>query len=271
MAHLGEREGTFLGGMPYLAVGKGQPLVYLAGWTPNHQVPAGGFERRMTLRTITPFAAAGYEVYWTNRSPGTPEEISWAEIADRHAEALHVEFGRPVPVIGHSSGGSLLLQMIADRPEVVDRAVVASAAYTLGPVAKRSQLLLLDGLERTGRFTGEALVDGAEGMVRNRWLRAALTPALRLAARVIKVENPTDAIATLRAEDGFDIRDRLTSVPTETLVICGARDHFWTLDMFAETAYRMPRGRLVMYPDQGHGLVTSKQFFVDVLSFLRDG
>jgi pimeloyl-ACP methyl ester carboxylesterase len=256
------------GDLPYLAVGDGTPLVYLAGWTANHRVPKPGLERRLTLRTVTPLANAGFEVYFTNRRPGMTDPTSWAELAAQHADALATRFGRPVHVIGHSSGGSLLLQILADRPEVVDRAVVACAAYRLGPVAKRSQLLLLEGLERTGRFTGEAMVDLIEGMVRHRWIRVALSPALRLAARAVTVENPTDAIATLRAEDGFDVRDRLDSIPNETLVICGARDHFWTLDMFAETAYRMPRGRLIMYPDSGHGLVTTKQFFTDVIDFL---
>ena len=51
--------------------------------------------------------------------------------------AILERFGGPVPVIGHSTGGSLLLQLVADRPDVVTRAVVASAAYTLGPVAKQ--------------------------------------------------------------------------------------------------------------------------------------
>ena len=54
-------------------------------------------------------------------------------------------FGGPVPVIGHSTGGSLLLQLLADRPDVVTRAVVASAAYTLGPVAKQAQRELMAG------------------------------------------------------------------------------------------------------------------------------
>ena len=52
----------------------------------------------------------------------------------------------------------------------------------------------------------------------------------------------------LRAEDAFDVRDRLGDIQTETLVICGAQDPFWTLEMFAETAFRLPHGKLIMYP-----------------------
>jgi hypothetical protein len=52
-------------------------------------------------------------------------------------------------------------------------------------------------------------------------------------ARRIDVENPTDAIAMLRAEDAFDVPDRLTEIPTETLVVAGAQDGFRTIAMFA--------------------------------------
>ena len=67
-----------------------------------------------------------------------------------------------------------------------------------------------------------------------------LTPLGMVAAKLITVENPTDAIAMLRAEDAFDVRDRLGDIQTETSVICGAQDYFWTPEMFAETAFRLP-------------------------------
>jgi hypothetical protein len=34
------REGTFSGGLPYLMLGSGQPLVYLCGFTSNNRDPA---------------------------------------------------------------------------------------------------------------------------------------------------------------------------------------------------------------------------------------
>jgi alpha-beta hydrolase superfamily lysophospholipase len=65
-----------------------------------------------------------------------------------------------VHVLGHSTGGSIVMQLIADHPQVVRRAVEASAAYALGPVARRAQLNMLRSLETTGRFAAEELVDG---------------------------------------------------------------------------------------------------------------
>lgn len=253
-----------------MVVGSGTPLVYLCGWTPSHRNPEPGLERWMALRAVRPLAERGFEVFFVNRWPGMPANISFAQVAERHADAIGEHFGRAVDVLGHSTGGSLVLQLIADRPDAVRRAVVASAAYRLGPVAKRSQLQMLADLERTGRLSGPTLAGGLEGMLRSSWVRSMLTPPLRLLARGVSIDNPTDAIAMLRAEDAFDVRDRLGSISTETLVVCGARDYYWTPEMFAETAYRMPHGRLIMYPDRGHALILAPEFFRDVVAFLRE-
>lgn len=99
-------------------------------------------------------------------------------------------------------------------------------------------------------------------------MQRALSVPMRLAS-LVKVRTPSDPIAVLRAEDQFDVYDRLPEIPTETLVICGARDYFWTPEMFAETADRLRRGELIMYPKAGHSIVTSKQFVADVVAFVN--
>jgi pimeloyl-ACP methyl ester carboxylesterase len=116
------REGTFTGGLPYLVVGSGEPLVYLCGFTLDHRNPRQGFERTLTLRTLTPLARAGFQVYFTNRWPDMAPGTTFAEIAERHAAAIRDHFGKPVDVLGASTGGSLALQLIADRPDVVRKA-----------------------------------------------------------------------------------------------------------------------------------------------------
>jgi pimeloyl-ACP methyl ester carboxylesterase len=263
------REGTFSGGLPYLRLGRGQPLVYLYGSTPDNRNPKHGLERFFTLRTVAPLARVGFEVYFTNRWSEMASDISFAEVAERHAEAIRAYFGQPTDVLGHSTGGSLTLQLIADHPDVVHRAVVASAAYTLGPVARKAHLELLHAIETTGQYSPEAILDLMAGFIRSRWVRTLLTPFAMVAAKRITIENPADAVAMLRAENAFDVRDRLGNIQTETLVICGAQDYFWTPEMFAETAFRMPRGKLIMYPNRGHAVVTAPEFFSDVTAFLR--
>jgi|KBSSwiStaDraftv2_1062776.scaffolds.fasta_scaffold343862_2 pimeloyl-ACP methyl ester carboxylesterase len=256
-------EGSFRNGEPYLRVGTGRPLVYLSGFSIEHANPTG-FGRWVTLSTVRPFARAGFEVYFTGRAPHLAPTTTFADLAASLADGLGEQFGEPVDVLGHSTGGSLALQIIADRPEAVRRAVVASAAYRLGPNGKQVQRDLWRGLEQDARFRADQL---AVGFTQNRALQRLLSIPMRLVS--FKVTDPADPIAVLRAEDKFDVYDRLPDIPTQTLVICGARDYFWTQEMFAETAHRLPRGELIVYPKRGHNIVTSKQFVADVVSFLE--
>src|SRR5690242_503149 len=157
-------EGSFRNGEPYLRVGTGRPLVYLSGFSTEHANPTG-FGRRLTMLTVRPFANAGFEVYFTGRAPHLPPMTTFPDLAASLADGVREYFGEPVDILGHSTGGSLVLQTIADRPEVVRRAVVASAAYRLGPVGKQAQLDLMHGLEKDGRFRADQL---AVGLTQNR-------------------------------------------------------------------------------------------------------
>jgi hypothetical protein len=78
-------------------------LIYLPGGTPNHDNPPTGFQRQLTLRTVSPFARAGFDVFFTNRWPGMSIDVTWPEVAAGHATALGEHFGRPVHVLGHST------------------------------------------------------------------------------------------------------------------------------------------------------------------------
>jgi pimeloyl-ACP methyl ester carboxylesterase len=127
VARIDVGEGPFSGGLPYLVLGSGEPLIYLCGFTLDHRNPRPGLERTLTLRTITPLARLGFQVYFTNRWPGMAADTTFVDVAERHAEAIRNYFGKPVDVLGASTGGSLTLQLIADRPAVVRRAVVACA------------------------------------------------------------------------------------------------------------------------------------------------
>ncbi len=99
-------------------------------------------------------------------------------------------------------------------------------------------------------------------------MRRLVGPLAELAARRISIANPADAVTMLRAEDEFDVRDRLAQIPTETLVAYGVRDYFWPPEMVAETAVRMP-ARLLFYADRGHALPLAREFVRDVIAFLR--
>lgn len=82
--------------------------------------------------------------------------------------------------------------------------------------------------------------------------------------------NPSDMIATIRAEDAFDIADRLGEIEAPTLLIAGDRDRNFGMELFERTAALIPDSRLIIYEGRGHGgTFTDRWFARDVVAFLK--
>lgn len=233
--------------LPYLAVGSGPPLVMAMGLTPTHEIPTG-FERRMALRGALPLARH-FRVYIVNQRPGMQPGTSMADIARDLAGAVEREFATPVFLTGTSTGGSVALQLAVDRPELVRALVVIASAYRLGPRGRELQQELA-ALTRAG--------DPVEGWARlttamlPRPLQRPASPVVRRMVRSMAPEDPTDLLATIEAEDAFDVGDELHRVTAPTLVIGGGKDAFYPRALFEDTAARIPDGRVHLRPDWGH-------------------
>ncbi|MBJ8345840.1 alpha/beta fold hydrolase [Antrihabitans sp. YC2-6] len=256
-------EGTMEHALPFYSFGAGEPLVVLRWFTVDHANPHG-LERHAELRVLSPLAAHR-EVFAINRAPDMPAGTTMSDIAREHAEALDAFFGKPVDVLGMSSGGSLALQLAAEHPRVVRRLVIAGAAYTLTEQTRDAQ-----------RDYTAAIAAGKRGAhhqvpitVRNPLLQTLLTPILWLSDPLLRPENPLDMLHFAQAEDTFDVADRLATITAPTLVIGGADDLAYTPELFQATADGIPGGRLISYPGTGHmSTFSSKRFATDILEFL---
>jgi pimeloyl-ACP methyl ester carboxylesterase len=81
--------------------------------------------------------------------------------------------------------------------------------------------------------------------------------------------DPTDLLITIAAEDTFDTTASLNRITTPTLVIGGARDRFYSADLFRHTARAVPGARLILYPGKGHlGTVTHRAAIEEIRRFL---
>ena len=76
-------------------------------------------------------------------------------------------------------------------------------------------------------------------------------------ARSMAPKDPSDMLVTLDAEDVFDVGDQLDRITAPTLVIGGARDVFYTRELFKQTAARVEDGRVHICLDWGHGRTAS--------------
>jgi pimeloyl-ACP methyl ester carboxylesterase len=79
-----------------------------------------GLQRWGELRLLAPLARV-FTVYRVSRKVGLEPGTTMTDLANDYAQAIENEFGRPLDVLGISTGGSLALQLAADRPELVRR------------------------------------------------------------------------------------------------------------------------------------------------------
>jgi pimeloyl-ACP methyl ester carboxylesterase len=263
------REGTLKGGLPYISIGEGPPLVVFFSGGPTNANPTG-LQRRYELRWIAPLARGGFTVYRVNRKIGLKRCTTMSDLADDYALALKSSFASPVDVLGVSTGGMVAQQFAVNHPDLLRRLVLGGAAYRLGPVAReaerRSAQFAARGEHRRSLaamapvFVASPLAQRLVGGMY--WLTAPLTGMGRN-------WDPSDMIATIEAEVAFDIGDRLGEILAPTLVICGERDRAFTPKQFRQTAERIPDARLTVYEGRGHGgSLTDRRFARDVVSFL---
>ena len=191
-----------------------------------------------------------FRVFVVNRKQGLAPGESMSDIAGHLAAAIDAEFGRPVVLTGASTGGSVVLQLAVDRPELVQALVVLSSAYRLGPCGRTVQQDLAR-LTRAGDPAG-----GFAGLMTAMMptpLQRPLHPLARVMARSMTTTDPSDMLVTLDAEDVFDVGEQLDRITAPTLVIGGAKDIFYTRELFEQTATGVKDGRAHIYSDWGHG------------------
>jgi pimeloyl-ACP methyl ester carboxylesterase len=262
------REGVLHGGLPYLATGAGPPLVVLAGLSPEHRNPTG-LDRRMQLGMIRPMAGR-FTVYLVGRRPGLAPATTMRDLAADAAEAIRHDLGGPVALMGIPTGGSIAQQLAIDHPGLARRLVLASSACRLSPVGREAQRRLADlteaGRPRAAWAALSPVIGGAGPGGR---LMAGL---MWLAGPLSHPDDPSDMIATIRAEDAFDAAGWLDRIAAPTLVVAGARDRFYSPELFRETARRIPDARLLLYPRKGHvGVLAHRPAQRRIVEFLAGG
>lgn len=222
-----------------------------------------GSARWSAMRMLRPFAGR-FDVRLVNRPKGLPPTITMPELAAVYAERFAAAFEGPVPVLAISTGGSIALQLAVDHPGLVDRLVLGGTAHTLGRLGRQAQRAYMERA-LDGRRPSPALADIVTTSPPGRRL---LRPLLWLSDGA--GEDRTDAVAVLHAEDGFDLRGRLGEITAPTLLIQGARDLVYPLELARQTAEGIPRARLVVYDNRGHSATfTDRRFARDALAFLH--
>jgi pimeloyl-ACP methyl ester carboxylesterase len=241
-------------GVPFAAAGGGRPLVVLPGL-----LPMTGVESDQLVRgSLAPVGGLADQrrLVVLNRWPDLPRDVTMAALARGHADAVRAGFpGEPVDVLGMSTGGSIAQQMAAEHPDVVRRLVLLSTACRLGPVGRRDQARVA-GLLRTGATRAACRSAGASLLPRPLRLLGAAVGWLGANRVLGSTRAADDLLATLDAEDGFDLANCNGTIRAPTLIVAGGRDRFYSRELFEQTTQLIPHSRLYVRPRRGHTSVT---------------
>jgi hypothetical protein len=99
-----DAERGMIGRLPYLGLGSGPPLLFLAGLSLEAGVDAAGTER-MNASLLRPFAKRR-RVLFVNRRSGLPRGVSMAELAEEHADAIRASCSSAPPAGSDRMGES---------------------------------------------------------------------------------------------------------------------------------------------------------------------
>jgi pimeloyl-ACP methyl ester carboxylesterase len=239
----------------------GEPLLFIRALPAETGNPRGldSIVERLVVRG----AAREMRVHAVGRPAYLPPVFGMAEVAQVYARLIEVRFGRPVALMGLSTGASVALQLAVDRPDLVTTLVIAAGAARLGgrgrAIQRRYAALLADGDRR-------AYGELASATMNSRYFDGAVRLAGRFAPRPDDVES---LLALIRAEDAYDVLDRLGSVAAPTLILSGGRDVFYPPELADETARRLAHATRIRYPSSAHGGVPVHPHFAgDIAGFL---
>lgn len=190
--------------------------------------------------------------------------------ADAEAFATALELPS-LHVVGHSLGGAVALQLALDHPERVRSLVLVAPPPAEGRSVVRRADWLSHSVSRLFDISGEASVVTLGATYRllrhlgaNRpLLRRALmrlAPSLRYDGAFIELVSdaarmaPQAVVGHLQALDEWNVEKRLGRMRKPVLVVGGARDVLISADELAHFCKRLPRGRLILWPDVGHAV-----------------
>lgn len=254
-----------LGALPYAAAGAdGPPVVVLAGLSPRTGVSSDRFVHSVLAPVVS--LAGTRRLIVLNRRAGLPADLTMGSLAAEHAEAIR-GLPAPVDVLGMSTGGSIAQQLAADHPDVVRRLVLISTAARLGPVGRHLQNEVGAHL-RAGR-TRSAGSLAARGLAPRGLRSIARGVGWVIAPKVIDESAVPDLVATIAAEDGFDLASCTGPIQARTLIVAGGRDRFYGADRFHETEELISDSRLLLLERRGHlTVVRDRRALAHIAGFL---
>jgi len=255
------------GSMDYIRFGSGpETLILLPGLGDSLRsikgaaLPMALFYRRFAKR---------YTVYSFSRKYPLKDGCTTRELAVDQIEAMDILGIQKAHLVGVSMGGMISQQLAINYPDRIGKLTLVVTCAQPNPLLLES---VNEWMDCALRDDHTALMDtnlrriySEEYCRRNRWL----VPIL---GRFTKPKSYERFLTQAKACMVHDASGQLAQIQSETLVIGGEKDAALGGEPSRQLAAAIPKARLKMYPNGGHGLYDEEKDFKQViLDFLQGG
>ena len=258
--------GILPSGHAYARIGTGPRVVLsIPGLSFSAEPSTPATIRRWWKRWLEPIERHGLTVVDVGRRADLPPGSSSADVADDYAEVIRAQWGRPVGVMGISTGGGYAQWLAINHPDLVDRLVLGFTGHRVPDDVRQLQDRAVEhflagrwrsgwALLATWVVPGPRPVASAAG-----WLIGPYIGGRPKDLRVLRID--------AYADDHHDATEGLGRIRCPTLVASGGRDLAYPPDLVRELVAGIPEARHIEYLKAGHGGPGSR-FAEDACTFL---
>lgn len=244
----------------FSTLGAGPTVLMLHGITGTHL----SFAPQVETLAVAGWRAVAWDMPGYGLSPPI-EPYTFKGLAERCIALIQGLRCASVTLLGHGMGGMVAQEVVARRPELVDRLVLC------GTGAAYSELqagLVPDPLDLLRQ--GRSMAELADLLVPRMVGSGSLPEGVRLAQHCMgQVHRPTFARA-IEALPSFDRRASLAHIHVPTLLVAGEQDRHAPPQVMAQMSRRIPGSTYVEMHGIGHlqNLEAPDEFDAAVLGFL---
>jgi pimeloyl-ACP methyl ester carboxylesterase len=238
-------------GHPYARIGSGSRLVLSIPSLSFIAEPTTPKAAERQWRAWQPsIAEHDLAVVSVGRRPDLAPGSTAEDIADDYATVIREQWGRPVRVMGFSSGGGYALWLAIRHAALVDRLVLAVTGHRITNETRELQRRAVDhalaGRWRAGYATlGPWFVPSHPRLAAAAlWLLGPHIAGRRKDLRALRIDGDAD--------DVFDASGHLGAIRCPTLVLSGGRDVAYPPEITREMVAGISGARHIDYPDAGH-------------------
>ncbi len=250
--------------IPYVSFGSGEKkLVLLPGLSDGLATVEG---KAMLLAAPYRKYLDRFTIYMFSRPDPIPDRCSIRQMAAEQAAALIALGIEHASVLGVSEGGMIAQYLAIDRPELVEKLVIAVSAPCVNELTRSCLETWKAAVKR--RDHKSLMIDTAEKSYSETYLKKyrKLYPFIGV------VGKPSDYrrfLVNVEAILGFDASDELGAISCPTFIIAGGDDRIVGVDASLELHEKIAGSELYIYPGLGHAAYEEAPDFNDrVFGFL---